>query len=586
MVQDRLVELFQEWALIFQSDPSLSYLYDVYCELKKQNVVIFPKPSIALDQVDPLSLVASTAPPEWSDSPSCQRCRDSFTLTNRKHHCRKCGGTFCHLCSSNEMILLDMGINEPVRVCDSCYRSRPEKRHSRIFEDSQFKAAVKDEDNEAAQMKKAIELSLQEEKRKQPLCEDEEALKKAIEASLKESTNSRESTTITVGRLEHFNEIELENIAMFHQLIGRLIRTRPTISTEDANDLRNLAIEMERLQQRPIESESIRQQLDESIKGYRIVFGPITAINTPSSSSDTSNNLNQLRTEVITSSQQPTQSQTSEQAIQNQTAPIQPPKQLEQSIQPTQQTKLPENPNPNPNPSSNSNSNSIRNRLGSLSLEKQIEHSPRPTPDFTQRSVNVKPYASLSHDPIPFAHSHQSPPPQIISNSIYPQQSSTSISSASFSTHQPQHFHPPQQLVMCPEMTIHPHPVHSFTHENPYAKLNEDSTKKKDKNKKKKKKKEKKRSDSIDSENCGDGKKREHKEKEKTSKNHKKSKRSKDKETKEPKEKKESKEKRDKKEKLNDEKTKITRKKKNTSKSNNQESNDEGRKSPLNLIDL
>lgn len=475
------------------------------------------------------------------------------------------------------MILLDMGINEPVRVCDSCYRSRPEKRHSRIFEDSQFKAVVKDEDHEAAQMKKAIELSLQEEKRKQPLCEDEEALKKAIDASLKESTNSRESATITIGRLEHFNEIELENIAMFHQLIGRLVRTRPTLSTEDAIDLRNLAIEMERLQQRPIESESIRQQLDESIKGYRIVFGPIPAVNTPSSSSDTSNNLNQLRTEVITSSQQPTQSQTSEQAIQNQTAPIQPPKQLEQSIQSIQQTKLPENPNSNPssNSNSNSNSNSIRNRLGSLSLENQIEHSPRPTVDFTQRSVNVKPYASLSHDPIPFAHSHQSPPPQIISNSIYPQQSSTSISSASFSAHQPQHFHPPhpqqQQLLMCPEMTIHPHPVHSFTHENPYAKLSEDSIKKKDKKKKKKKKKEKKRSDSIDSENCGDGKKREHKEKEKTSKNPKKSKRSKDKETKEPKEKKESKEKKE---------------KKNTSKSNNQESNDEGRKSPLNLIDL
>ena len=155
MVQDKLIELFQEWALLFQSDPSLAYLYDTYNNLKTTKRVIFPVPAKSLDQVDPLSIVTSTAPPEWGDSPDCQRCRDRFSMTNRKHHCRKCGGTFCQLCSSNEMVLLEMGINEPVRVCDSCYRQpvtsgAADKRQAKVFENKPF------EETEDPELKKPL----------------------------------------------------------------------------------------------------------------------------------------------------------------------------------------------------------------------------------------------------------------------------------------------------------------------------------------------------------------------------------------------------------------------------------------------
>ncbi|KAF5361598.1 hypothetical protein D9758_007326 [Tetrapyrgos nigripes] len=69
-------------------------------------------------------------------------CRTRFTLLERRHHCRKCGGIFCRLCSSHSTPLLDTSSlpflhpprNTPIvkyasptspvvqaRVCDDCW---------------------------------------------------------------------------------------------------------------------------------------------------------------------------------------------------------------------------------------------------------------------------------------------------------------------------------------------------------------------------------------------------------------------------------------------------------------------------------
>lgn len=64
-----------------------------------------------------------TVATEWmrnEDTPSCMRCASAFSLSRRKHHCRQCGGVFCHGCSDHRMPLLALGYIEPVRVCDGC----------------------------------------------------------------------------------------------------------------------------------------------------------------------------------------------------------------------------------------------------------------------------------------------------------------------------------------------------------------------------------------------------------------------------------------------------------------------------------
>eukprot|EP00158_Paraphelidium_tribonemae_P009998 Partr_v1_DN29026_c1_g3_i3_m58722 putative Zinc finger, FYVE domain containing len=68
-------------------------------------------------------MIDTSEAPEWSDSDVCERCRTLFTLTNRKHHCRNCGKTYCNQCSRNNIQLPRLGINKEVRVCDGCYSS-------------------------------------------------------------------------------------------------------------------------------------------------------------------------------------------------------------------------------------------------------------------------------------------------------------------------------------------------------------------------------------------------------------------------------------------------------------------------------
>ncbi|OQR76580.1 RUN and FYVE domain-containing protein 2-like [Tropilaelaps mercedesae] len=59
----------------------------------------------------------------WQDDKEaefCSACEKPFSVSRRRHHCRKCGQIFCGPCSESSMPLIRGG--KPVRVCDSCQR--------------------------------------------------------------------------------------------------------------------------------------------------------------------------------------------------------------------------------------------------------------------------------------------------------------------------------------------------------------------------------------------------------------------------------------------------------------------------------
>lgn len=61
------------------------------------------------------------------EAKSCMACKLRFTTVRRKHHCRKCGGVFCYVCTSKKFPILEIGYSDPVRVCDRCYNILSEK---------------------------------------------------------------------------------------------------------------------------------------------------------------------------------------------------------------------------------------------------------------------------------------------------------------------------------------------------------------------------------------------------------------------------------------------------------------------------
>ncbi|KAI0761172.1 ubiquitin binding protein [Trametes elegans] len=158
-VKNKMLRLIQDWAIAFEGKPSLSYVGEVYRTLQREGYN-FPPRDPALTSS---AMVDTQTAPEWIDSDYCLRCREPFTFTNRKHHCRNCGWVVDHQCSNKSIPLPHFGITQEVRVCNSCYSMLTKKnkahRPSQSVSTSRHRHA---RDFADADLQRAIQLSLEE----------------------------------------------------------------------------------------------------------------------------------------------------------------------------------------------------------------------------------------------------------------------------------------------------------------------------------------------------------------------------------------------------------------------------------------
>ncbi|KAK4636025.1 Vacuolar protein sorting-associated protein 27 [Fulvia fulva] len=283
-VRSKILDLVQNWASAAQGRESLTYLSETYRTLQHEGFRFPPRQEVAASMFD------SSAPPEWADSDVCMRCREKFTFTNRKHHCRNCGNVFCGTCSSKSLPLPHLGIMQPVRVDDGCYAKLTEKSRgtpgpqspsggsrrtlwqtsNMSSERMQPRGARVTEDSFDADLRRALEMSLEDSKghsgagyvpreqlqtpmprtngvsKSAPKEEEEEDadLKAAIAASLNDveeqkkrhakelKEQSSSSSVAPAAQYKPNNQFELtpveaENINLFATLVDRLQHQPP-----------------------------------------------------------------------------------------------------------------------------------------------------------------------------------------------------------------------------------------------------------------------------------------------------------------------------------------------------------------------
>ncbi|CAE7212514.1 hypothetical protein PTNB73_08910 [Pyrenophora teres f. teres] len=274
-VKNKMLELIQSWATAAEGRSNLSYINEVYYSLQREGFRFPPKENISSSMLD------SSAPPEWTDSDVCMRCRTAFTFTNRKHHCRNCGNVFCGACSSKSIPLPHLGITDQVRVDDGCHAKMTERSRGTplprmfdshrpqktLYQGSMEPRNARVEDSFDADLKRALEMSLDEAKgnsssgfvpqsqlqsqsrntngatKKQPEEEEDADLAAAIAASLadmeeqkkKYSTTFREQASSANGSAPfvapkndyELTPVEAENINLFSTLVDRLQHQPP-----------------------------------------------------------------------------------------------------------------------------------------------------------------------------------------------------------------------------------------------------------------------------------------------------------------------------------------------------------------------
>lgn len=203
-VKNSLLEMIQTWSILVSKDSSYDYINTIYRKLQDEGFK-FPEITGIVDS----TMIESKVAPEWEDSDACMMCSESFTMLNRKHHCRSCGGVFCSKHSSQTSTIPELGINIPVRVCDNCYSEQKDnkKKHKKHGRKHSKKLSLDDEDE---QLRKAIELSMKDSGMiTKPMerevhtttsitaaDEDDEEMKAAIEASLRDFQSSNPNTEV------------------------------------------------------------------------------------------------------------------------------------------------------------------------------------------------------------------------------------------------------------------------------------------------------------------------------------------------------------------------------------------------------
>lgn len=176
-IKAQLLDMIQAWGVGFKENSSFKIAPNLYNIMKVEG---YKFPAVT-DMTDTFK---SEKAPTWSEGDECSNCQSEFSLLQRKHHCRACGGIFCNKCSNKQAIIPQFGIEKEVRVCDKCYSKLSKKPSS--------STGGKDGDLPSEYLNSSLFKESQEPPKKDDLAlKEEEELQLALALSLDEQENKQ-----------------------------------------------------------------------------------------------------------------------------------------------------------------------------------------------------------------------------------------------------------------------------------------------------------------------------------------------------------------------------------------------------------
>ncbi|KAL5251936.1 hypothetical protein ACHWQZ_G014916 [Mnemiopsis leidyi] len=207
-VRTKVLSLVASWNEVFKGEYRYNSVKEAYDALKGEGFQ-FPELNSSEDIFD------AARAPEWEDGRMCHLCRQLFTITKRKHHCRNCGQIFCAECTAERLPLPHFGIEKEVRVCSICASKVGNKAG-----DSAASGTASSSSSSASNRQPAVN----------PQVENEEAKRKQKELELKE----KEELDLAIA------------LSLSQQEAGPAARA-PTPVTESSAPAENLYAEVEHI---------------------------------------------------------------------------------------------------------------------------------------------------------------------------------------------------------------------------------------------------------------------------------------------------------------------------------------------------
>lgn len=192
---------------------------------------------------------------------SCEICDVVFSMTQRRHHCRRCGKSVCNKCSANMKPLSRQDAKTVYRVCDACDTEienfKLRKNHDEILRTQADMIEVLKVSIETADQKKAL---LKEDYERQKVKMQEE-----LEKKIKKREDMEKDVDMLRKELQRLNDMRNNLYSVINseeRVLKEKEQEKNKLIVQKSSKLQDLADKEKLLHEKETKNEDLRKLVD------------------------------------------------------------------------------------------------------------------------------------------------------------------------------------------------------------------------------------------------------------------------------------------------------------------------------------